>query len=325
MSTRRTFIGRVGAAVLATPLTVKAQQTASHRIGVVYYGGPYQAVIDGLRSGLKELGLEEGKQVVLDIRDAKGDLSAVETAARSLEREKVDLIHASPTSVARAVKRVTTTVPIVFCAGADPVGNGLVASYARPGGRLTGITFLGVDLTAKRLELLKLLVPGLRRAVAFYDPNNRNAALAIEQARQASHQLGVKLLERRVKSVTEVQAAVRGLKAGEADAIFYVSDAMVASQAQFIADTAKAKKLPTMFHERGLVAMGALAGYGVSYNEVGRLSAKHVAKILAGVNPSELPVENVQTLEFVINLRTAHDLGLVVPPQLLQRADQVIE
>lgn len=303
----------------------EAQQAKVYRVGVILQGGPYYAAIDGLREGLRELGSEEGKGFILEIRDAKGDLKAVEEAARGLARDKVHLIYALAGSVATAAKRATVDIPIVFSVGSDPVVLGLVESIPRPGGRLTGVHFQLTDLTGKRLEILKELVPRVSRVVTFYDPSNRGAKEAAMLGREAARHLGIQFVERHVASVDELQLGLRALKAGEVDAYFFTSDAMVASQAHLIIDTAKAKKLPTMFHEQTLVERGGLASYGLSFREIGRMSAKYVHRILAGVQPRDLPVERVHKLELVLNLRTVRELGLTVPREMLMRADKVIQ
>ena len=324
-ASRLTLTGVLILALFAVPLAVEAQQARAYRVGVVLQGGPYFAAIDGLRDGLKELGLEEGKQFVLHVRDTKGDLKSVEAAARSLEKEKVDLIWAAPTSVTLAAKRATKSVPIVFSSGSDPVSVGLVESFRKPGGRLTGIHGQGVGLTAKRLQLLKEMLPRLRRVVTFYSPDNPAAQQSVKIARDAARQLKLELVERPVVSVEELRAALRALRPGEADAIFYVGDAMVGSQIELLIDKAKTMKLPTMVQERGIVAKGALAAYGESYYKMGRLSAKHVQRVLLGADPGDLPIEQVDTVQFVINLKTAKALGLTIPQSMLGRADEVIE
>jgi len=325
MIDRRTFLAGTGAVILAAPLAAEGQPARLYRVGVVLEGGPYLRAVDGLRKGLAELDLEEGKQFVLDLRDTRGDLKSVEADARRLEEEKVDMIYALATSVTLAAKRATKRVPIVFYSGTDPVAVGLVESIRKPGGRLTGIYTRFTDLTAKRLELLKEMVPRLRRVVTFYSPDNPAAQQSVKIARDAARQLKVELVERPVASVEELRAGLRALRPGEADAFFYVGDAMVASQSALIVEAARAKKLATMFHQRETVATGALASYGVSYHELGRLSAKHVQRVLLGANPGELPVEQVDRLYFVINLNTAKALGLTIPQSLLQRADEIIQ
>jgi putative ABC transport system substrate-binding protein len=309
--------------ILAAPLAVEAQHARVYRIGVILQGGPYYAAIDGLRDGLRELGLEEGKQLVLHVRDGKGDLKSVEAAARSLEGEKVDLIWAVATSVALAAKRATKSVPIVFYAGTDPVAVGLVESFRKPGGRLTGIHGQYSNLTAKRLELLKEMLPRLRRVVTFYRHDNPSRSLKI--ARDAARQLKLELVERPVGSVEDLRAGLWALRSGEADAFFYIGDAMVFSQAELIIDTAKAKRLPTMFQDREAAARGALASYGESFYTIGRLSAKHVQRVLLGADPGDLPVEQVDRFHLVINLKTAKALDVTIPRSVLTRADEVIE
>jgi len=302
----------------------KAQQAKVYHVGVILQGRPYYDAINGLRDGLKELRLTEGKDFVLEIRDAKGDLKEVEEAARNFEHDKANMIYALTTSAVIAVKNVSSQLPIVFAVGSDPVARGLVQSFVKPGGRLTGIHFSATDLTGKRLEILKEMLPKARRVLTIYNPNNRAAAEATALARQAGKQFGVQVVERHATSVEELRQVLGALKTKEADAYFYISDAMVVGQAQVIIDTAKAKKLPTMFHERSLVTNGALASYGVGYHEVGRMSARYVQRILAGTSPKDLAVETVHKLELVFNLQTAREIGLTIPPNLLARADKVI-
>jgi putative ABC transport system substrate-binding protein len=269
--------------------------------------------------------LEEGKHLVLEIRNAKGDLKAVEAAARNFEREKVNLIYAVTTSVATVLKNVTSSIPILFAVGSDPVGSGLVQSFGKPGGRLTGVQYSTTDLTGKRLELLKEMLPKLSRVAIIYNPDNRIAVEAAGLAREAARQFGVQVVQQHAHSVEELRQRLGAIKAKEVDAYFYTSDAMVTSQAQLVIDTATSKRLPTMFSEQSLVAMGGLASYGQNFHEVGRLSAKYVQKIMTGEQPRDLRIEVVDKLELIINLKTANQIGLTIPPNVLARADRVIK
>jgi putative ABC transport system substrate-binding protein len=212
--------------LFALCFSVQAQQPKVYRVGVVTAGGVWYQEIDGLRVGLKQLGFEEGKQFTLAIRDTKGDAKAAEEAARNLEREKVNLIYTTQTSVTLATKRATVDIPIVFCAGADPVEVGLVASFAKPGGRLTGVFYRDTDLTAKRLEILKEIVPKLHRVVTFYNPSNRVAGDSAKLVRETAGQMGIQFVERHVASVEELRAGVQSLKARDVDAYFEVADAL---------------------------------------------------------------------------------------------------
>jgi putative ABC transport system substrate-binding protein len=245
---KKIFVFVVATSILASVPPAEAQQPKVYRVGIILQGGPLYQVVDGLREGLKELGLEEVKHLVLEIRDTKGDLKAVEQVARNLEQEEVNLLYAINTSVTIAVRGATADTPIVFFAGADPVALGLVDSFANPGGRLTGVHSLVTDLTAKRLEILKEILPKLRRVVTFYDPGNSVAREASRLGREAAPHLSIEFDERYVASVKELQAGVRALRAGEVDAYFEVSDAMVLSRAQLIIDTAQGQKVTDNVH-----------------------------------------------------------------------------
>lgn len=324
---RRSRLGIAIACLVAllTPLSAAPQPARVYRVGVIYYGGPHSAAVGGLREGLRELGWEEGKRHALVVRDAKGDLKTAETAARELERDNVDLIYSFSTSITLAARRATTRIPIVFYAGSDPVASGLVETYRRPGGRCTGVHGQQTDLTAKRLQLLKEIVPNLRRVVTFYSPDNPATPQSMRDGRDAARQLKVELVERPIHSVKELRAGLQALRPGEVDAFFYVPDAMVTSQTEAIIEVARAKKLPVMFQEPGSVTRGALAAYGVSYHVAGRLAARQVQRVLEGANPGELPVEQLDKLYLALNLKTAQALGLTIPPAVLLRADEVVQ
>lgn len=301
-----------------------AQQTKVYRIGVLTPGGPQSETVDGFRQGLQELGLQEGGQFTLVIKDVKGDASLADEAARTLESEKVNLIYALTTTVITKAKAATKQTPIVFSIGSDPVTGGLVASFAKPGGRLTGVHYLVRDLTGKRLEILKEIIPKISRVLTYYDPGNRVPAEGAALARNEAKRIGIKLIERHVSSVEDLKSELHKLKPGDADAFFYTPDPMVGTQSQLIIDTTKAKRLPAMFQEQTLVAQGALASYGQNYREIGRLSAKYVQQVLGGAQPQDLKIETVDSVELAINLQTAKQLGINIPPNVLARAQKVI-
>jgi len=202
---------------------------------------------------------------------------------------------------------------------------GLVESIAKPGGRLTGVYGRTVELTAKRFELLKEMVPRLRRVITFYNPGNSQALRSLKDAREAARQLKVELVEKRVTSADELRAALRALKPGEVDAHFHVADSLLTRYADLVVEAARAKKLPTIYQDREVVVRGALSAYGLSYYAMGRLSAKYVQRVLQGARPGDLPVEQLDRLDFIINLKTAKAIGLTIPPPVLRRADEVIE
>jgi putative tryptophan/tyrosine transport system substrate-binding protein len=325
---RREFLRMICGVAGVVPLRsalVNAQELRPRRIGVILHGGPWYAVIDGLRRGLKQLGLVEGKEFVLEIRDTGGSLNAVADTARNLEREKVNLIFTVATSVSLAAKQATQSVPIVFFAGTDPVAVKLVESMSRPGNRLTGVYARATDVTGKRLELLREIVPNIRRVVTFYDPGNPAANEAAKEGREAAQALRLEFIERHVTSVEQLQNDLRAFRAGEADAYFAVSDAMIDTQTGAIIDLAVSKKLPTMFYQPSAVEEGGLAAYSWDLVEIGRVSARHVQRVLGGISPSDLPVEGIDRLLLTINLKAARQIGLSIPESILTRADKVFE
>ena len=318
---RRREVVAYAAAALALARSSRTQAAEAKRVGVLIQGGPHHAGVAGLREGLKLAGLQD---VVLDVRNGGGDLAMLEGAATDLERKGVDLLVAFSTSVSVGAKRATNAVPLVFAAGSDPVAFGLVESIPRPGGRSTGLHSVIADVTGKRFELLRELMPNLRRVLTFYNPTNPISTAALASAQDAAGALGVELLARRASSPDEVRARLADLKAGEAEAFFFVNDAMILSQDASVVERATALRMGTMAYELDVVIRGALAGYGLNYREFGRLAAKYVARILSGTDPRDLPVEAVRP-SLAINLKTASALGVPIPPTLLARADEVVE
>ena len=303
----------------------EAQQSAkTYRVGVIQPGGPFTAVVEGLRDGLTELGYEDGKQIRLEIRETRGDLSAAKEAAKAFQQDKMNLLYTVATSVVVAAKESTSNIPIIFAVAGDPIRSGLIQSFAKPGGRLTGVYYLTGDLTPKRLEILKEILPKLRKVVTFYNPNNPSSAEAAKLGREAARQMKIQFIERHVNSIDELRQILQNIKIGEVDAYFLVSDAMITSQAQTIVQMALAKKLPTMVQEQSLVAAGGLASYGQNFHEVGRMSAKYVQKVLTGSHPQDLRVETADKFEMAVNLKTAKQIGVTIPPEVLARADKVI-
>jgi putative ABC transport system substrate-binding protein len=302
-----------------------AQPAKPPRIGVLVPGTVQYEIIDGLREGLKDLGLEENRQFTLAIKNVKGEGPAAEKEALAFEKDNVSLLLALTTPVITHAKLATARTPIVFCIGSDPVSGGLVDSFAKPGGRLTGVHYLVRDLTAKRLEILKEILPKMSRVLTLYDPTNRVAVEGATLAREEAKRIGVKFIERHVGSIDELKAQMPKMKAGDADAFLFPPDPMIGTQSALIIETAKAIKLPTMFQEQSLVAQGALAAYGQNYREVGRAAAKYVQRVLHGANPAEMKIETIDSVELAVNLQTAKQIGVTIPPQVLARAKKVIK
>jgi putative ABC transport system substrate-binding protein len=288
-------------------------------------GDAHYAGLSGLRQGLGELGIEEGRQLSLTVRDTKGDLKAAGAAAAELERDGITVIVTFGMSPTLAAKQATSTVAMVYVGGTDPVAGGLANSVARPGGRVTGVHHLQAELTSKRLELFRDLVPSLRRVGIFYNPNNPIAQLAMGLARDAARLFGLELVERQVTSHEAIRQEAEGLGRLGVDGYYFISDSTVIGQQQIITDAANRFRLPTMALELDIVRRGALAGYGLNYGELGRLAAKFVQRIIAGEQPGDLPIEDITVPALAINLKTARAIGVAVSPDILARADEVIE
>jgi putative ABC transport system substrate-binding protein len=286
--------------------------------------GPTPAII-GLRDGLVALGYREDKDFTIGIRFTQGESGELLTAARELVRRGADIIVTTEGgNTAKAAQLATDRIPIVFIGGGDPVELGLVKSLARPGGNLTGIASLDVELAPKRLEIFRELVPGLKRVLFVYDATGKDASEQLEPYRAASRSLGLTLVERPVRSQEEARAVISGLRKGEVDGIF-APRVLSLNIPGFIVSTAIKGAIPTMFQARFFAEQGGLASYGATDSELGRQAARLVDRILKGAKPADLPVEQPTKFELVINLNSARALGLTIPRPLLQRADQLIQ
>ena len=307
--------------VLVAPF---AHAQSPKRIGVIHEGGAYESVLQGLVAGLKDAGTVEGKDFVLHVRDTKGDVRQVDAAAKQLIRERVDFLFTVSTSVTIAAKRATRDIPIVFYAGSDPVRFGLVKSFSRPGDRLTGVHQPSFELTPKRIDLLRQILPKAKHLLAFYDRNSKLAEQSVAEALGTAAKFGLQLDARPVIAVDEILNGMRALKVGEVDAYFGVTDAMAFSVTPEIIRLARERKLPVVGNDLNNLQIGVLLAYGVNYFDVGRFAAKHVQQVMRGVKPQDLPVEIYDGVQLGLNLRVAKELGVTVPQPLILRADQVI-
>ncbi|HEV8342011.1 MAG TPA: ABC transporter substrate-binding protein [Candidatus Binatia bacterium] len=302
----------------------QARQLARIGILIPESGRAETQSVKGLRDALKELGYKEGANILVEMRDAKGDRGALKPMADDLVGKKVHLIFTTGTRATQTAKAVTSEIPIVFRHSADPVALGLVKSMTRPGGNITGVAGFALQMTEKRLEILKQILPGVRRVHIFYDSNDKFSRENFAFARKSAEKLGLEVVERGVKSSAELKKSLASLQKEEGDAFFHVADDLVEGEADFIFDTARQKKLPTMFNEELWAIKGALSSYGPSYYQMGRQAAGLVDKILKGQKPENLPVEPAKKFDLAINLRTANVLGLTIPPEVLKKADRVI-
>jgi putative ABC transport system substrate-binding protein len=298
----------------------QAQQPAKvPRIG---YIAATSARIEAFRQGLRELGYVEEKNILIEYRSPEGDWRAPVT---ELVRLKVDVIVTGGSNGTRAAKEATLTIPIVMAQDPDPVGNGFVASLARPGGNITGLSSLAADLAGKRLELLNEILPKLSRVVVFGTSTFPGNAQALREIELAAGTFGVKLQHVDVLSPKDIATAFREASKGRADAVLVVGGSVFFPQRTQVVELAAKSRLPAMYHQTEYVEAGGLMSYGVSVVDLYRRAAVYVDKILKGAKPAELPVEQPTKFELVVNLKTAKQIGLTIPPHVLARADKVIK
>jgi len=313
------------ALVLFTPvLSAEAQQTPKvPMIGFLRSGPPPQAFVDGFRQGLRELGYVEGQNIIVEYRFADAGTAQLAELASELVRLKVDIILASATPAALAAKNVKRTVPVVFAGVLDPIDSGVVNSLARPSGNITGTSFMAIDLAAKRLELLKEIVPQLSRVAVLGNLEHPSYASQIRAIEAGARSLGVRVDGIGVRGPNDFEAAFR--RARMAQGLIQLDDVLFSTHRGRLVELAITNRLPAIYGFREHVEAGGLVSYGPNFRELYRRAAFFVDKILKGAKPDALPVEQPTKFELLVNTRTAAALGLTMPPSLLLRADQLVE
>jgi putative ABC transport system substrate-binding protein len=321
---RRTFIATVAGGLLAGPLAVEAQQAGKvYRIGFIGVG--HNKPQDALIEGLGALGYVEGRNLVIERRFSEGKAERFPEFAAEMVRLMVDIIIVDTTPAAIASRNATKTIPIVIPTAIDPVGAGLVASLGRPGGNLTGLSLLSSELSAKRLELLKEVVPGLSRVAVLWNGANPANAIPWRETQSAGRALGIVLQSRTVSGPNGFEATFAMIAKERPDALLAIGDALVTGHQKQIVDFVTQNRVPSMYPWREPVVAGGLMSYGPSFADALRQVGSYTGRILKGEKPSDLPVMRPTKFEFVINLKTAKALGLAVPAQLLAIADEAIE
>jgi len=321
---RRAFITLLGGAAVAWPLTVRARQAAKMR--TIGYLSPGAAPgITALFDALPELGWIEGKNIAFERRWAENRLERLPELAAELVRLNVDVIVAVGTLAPLAAKRATSTIPIVMTAAGDPLGSGLVASLAQPGGNITGMSLMTPDVAGKRLELLKEVLPRVARVAVLWNAANPYPALVFKATQSAGRTLGVEVQSLEVRGPDDLDGAFKAAKAQRPDALIAVEDPLTFSYRKRIADFAVAERLPSLQGFGEDVAAGALMSYGANLEDLFRRAAGYVDKILKGAKPADLPIQQPTKFELVLNLKTAKALGLEIPPRVIALADEVIE
>jgi len=317
----------VAALVLALGAMAQAQQTAKvPRVGFLTAGSPstIAARIEALRQGLRELGYIEDKNVVIEWRFAEGKLERLADLVVELVRLNVDVILSAGAAVTGPAKDATRTIPIVMAQDTDPVGNGFVASLARPGGNITGLSSYSAELNGKRLELLKEIVPKLSRLALVGQSTYPGNAQALKETELAAEALKVKLQYLDVLDPKDIETSFREASKRRADGVLVLQSAVLNSQRKQTVDLATKSRLPTIYYAPEFLEIGGLMSYATSINDLYRRSATYVDKILKGAKPAELPVEQPKKFEFIVNLKAAKQIGLTIPPNVLARADKVI-
>ena len=321
---RREFISLLGGAAVAWPLAAHAQRPGKvWRMGFIAYG--HESFYDALFEGLRELGYTEGHNIVIERRYAEGRAERFQGFAAEMVRLKVDIIVVVTTPAALAARNATTTIPIVHPAAIDPVGTGLVRSLAHPGGNITGLAVLNAELSAKRLEVLKEVVPGLSRGAVLWNAANPANRLAWKETEDAARVLGVTLQSQEVREPKDFEGAFAMMAQQRPDVLLVLQDALTLRHRKQIIDFALRERLPSMFVGKEWVQEGGLMAYGDSLPDRYRRAASIVDRILHGAKPADLPVEQPTKFELFVNLKTAKAIGLAIPETFLARADEVFE
>jgi putative ABC transport system substrate-binding protein len=323
---RRAFITLLGGAA-AWPLTARAQQTGGkvRRIGILQPGAPPQPLVEAFRDRLREVGYREGRDVVLEYRWAQGKLDRLNQLATELVGLNLDVITTSSTPAAIAARLATATIPIVFTNVGDPVGAGVVASLARPGGNATGISLLATELSAKRLEILREIVPDMSRVAMLWNDTNPGMVLRAREANDAATKLGVTIQSIGVHDLVDFEPAFAAIESARVNALITLVDPFTLQYRKRIVDFAAARRLPAIYESREFVESGGLISYGPNLLAIARRAADYIDNIFKGAKPADLPVEQPTTFELFIDTKTARTLNLTIPQAVMLRADRVIE
>ncbi len=318
------LVGSIG--LFWLPVKAYPQQPAvPRRIGVLLVGlAPDSKEVQPFQQGLRDAGYVEGRDVVIEWRFAGGDYAPVPELAADLVQRKVDVIVVASTVAARAVKRATSTIPIVMAIVADPIGSGLVTSLAHPGGNVTGLSMMTLELTAKRLQLLKETIPRVSRVAVLWNPDTPYHSMALKELKAAAPSLSMKLTFVSLQGPEEIGPAFSTINRAHAQALYVLDDPFFLVHRMTLLKRASNARLPVIAGFRDFADAGVLMSYGANFGDLFRRSAGYVVKILKGAKPGDLPIEQPTKFEFVVNLKTAKALGITIPQSILLRADEVI-
>jgi len=324
----------VFALLFALCFSVLAQQSARiPRVGILFIGGRDQPHLEAFKQGLRERGYIEGKNIVLDYRYAEGEVDRLTSLATELVQLKVDVIVTTSGNSARAAAQATKTIPIVLTTGADPVKSGLAESLAKPGRNITGLSIIEEDLSGKRVEILKETFPKMTRLAYLWNPlavsysaaDRKSGNPSYDEAEKTTKIVGVQLLSYKVRTLADIQKAFADMPKVRPHALFVLQSPLMTLNSKRIVELALEQRLPGMYPSNQFAQEGGLIAYGPVVADLYRRAATYVDKILKGANPAELPIEQPTKFELVINLKTAKQIGLTIPPNVLARADRVIK
>jgi ABC-type uncharacterized transport system substrate-binding protein len=323
---RREFIAFASGAALM-PLAARAQTPTGkiYRLGILQPGKPPQPLVEVLRDRLKDLGYREGRNIAYEYRWAEGKNDRLDELAKELVDLKVDVITTLSTPAAIAAKKVTKTIPIVFSAVGDPVGAGVVPNLSHPGGNVTGVSLLATELSGKRLEILKEIVPNAAPVAMFWNDTNPGMVLRAREAQNAADKMDLNLQSIGVHDLTSFDDAFATINSKKFNALLTLVDPFTNEHRQRIVDFAAKRRLPAIYESREFVDAGGLISYGPNLPEHQRRAADYVSMIFKGSKPGDIPVEQPTKFELIINLKTARALGLTIPPPVLERADELID
>src|SRR5262249_12075268 len=323
---RREVISLIGGAIAAIPVAAQVQQSSPRVVGVLSPEGPKTGNVDGLVQGLRELGYIDGRNIRFEYRWAEGKFDRLPELAADLVRLQVDVIVAFVTQATEAARKQTSTIPIVMVGVSDPIGAGLAASLAHPGGNVTGTSSLAAAVVGKQMELLKIVAPGSTDVVAMFNPTNVTfQAQQVNAAKAASQALGLQLRLMEVRAPSEFEPAFDAVVRERKGALLILIDPLFVTYSTILAELSVQSRLITMTGYRTFAAAGALMSYGPNYFETYKAAAPYVDKILKGEKPADLPIDQSSNFEFVVNLKTAKTLGLKIGEAFLLRADELIE
>jgi putative ABC transport system substrate-binding protein len=324
---RRDFVKVIAGLAAAWPLLARAQTSAGkiYRLGILQPGKPPQPLVDILRDRLKDLGYREGRNIAYEYRWAEGKNDRLDELAKELVDSKVDVITTLSTPAVIAAKRVTKTIPIIFAGVGDPVGAGVVPNLSHPGGNVTGVSLLATELSGKRLEILKEIVPNAAPVAMFWNDTNPGMVLRAREVQNAADKMDLNLQSIGVHDLISFDDAFATINSKQFNALLTLVDPFTNEHRQRIVDLAAKRRLPAIYESREFVDAGGLISYGPNLPEHQRRAADYVSMIFKGSKPGDIPVEQPTKFELIINLKTARALGLTIPPTVLERADELID